>query len=310
MKEKEKKFYWSIQKAIDYLKNLKYRVNKDELDTLITADRLVWYEQSAWKAYHEHLNGLHNDPERMLVIFNQISQYIDKNLDKEEILICDFWWWNWNLLNFIKSKIETQEKYKNIKIKFIVVDWNKNQLENLPEGIDWRNEDITQKVNEKNIDIAISRNVFHYLSKDQQLKTIKNIKWALLEGWIFINAFVSTSLEWQKYMNTFWSNFATTCNIKKVKTKRYFSTPEEMNRYFQEAGFSKQYYFLWFHNTWIISWEGWFSEKYPSLTEKEINCFEQQLLRFPEDIKKELDIKKVPKTVSISQPVYIIVWKK
>lgn len=165
------KFHWSIQESIDYLKDLKNKLNEEELNTFITVDKLVWYEQSAWKRYDKYLNGLHNDFKRMLVIFNQISQYIDKNLDKEEISLCDFWWWNWNLLNFIKSKIETQEKYKDIKIRFIVVDWNKNQLENLSEGIDWINEDITQKVNEKNIDIAISRNVFHYLSKDQQLKT-------------------------------------------------------------------------------------------------------------------------------------------
>lgn len=316
--ENQEKFRSSIDEYIDYWLSLRGGWYKEQIwNTILVMDKITWYEQSAWKKYHTYLGWLHSKEETMIWIFDTIYQYINsqqKLNSNKHMEIVDFGWWNGVLLCYIKNKL--QDLGLNLEnIKFTVMDANKKQLDGIENNIATVQADITNEIPKKQIDIAISRNVFHYIEKGKQYKTIKNIYNSLKKWWIFINGFISVSEDAQEEINNYRTEFATRVNTKWILTERYVSTVEEMEKNYRDAWFKDVHYFLWFENHGIMRWLEWFEGKYPTLTKTDVLYFENLLENLPENIKIELKVRSVvnsawERTMDIVHPVFIIVGVK
>jgi ubiquinone/menaquinone biosynthesis C-methylase UbiE len=278
-------------------------------------EKTLQYEQSAGYGYEEKLGGLHADPKRMLKIAIPILNYI-KIKKIKKIKITDWGGGTGILLKFIKQYLE--KKIKGVDIQATNIDVNPKQL----KAVDKKEMKTIladlRKLLLKDIDIAISRNVYHYfIPKDQQKITDQIFK-SLKIGGVFLNAFVSVSKKSQRKINEFWTDFATKANIKKEKTERFFATKKEMKKMLKKSGFKNIQFKRGYFNKAVVSGLEGLAGKYPKLTQTEIKNIEKNLLSFPLSIKKELKIKEVGvvvnskkiKTAIISQPTYIIYGEK
>lgn len=272
------------------------------------------YEQSAGTGYEKKLGGLHADPERMQKILNPIIEYINSN-QLDQLSIADLGGGSGNLLQFIKQQLEKDNP--EFKITALNIDLNPQQLKATPKGIQPILADL-EHLPIKNLDIEISRNVFHYLSPEEAEKAIQEAYASLKPGGIFINSFISSSTESQVPIDDFWTEFATKANIRKEETKRHFATKEEMEKMFKKIGFVNVHFETGFENIVIINGADGLAGKYLNLTGDEISDIEKHLLSLPENVRQEFNIKTIKitdddkeiGTVTISQPVYIIYGEK
>lgn len=270
------------------------------------------YDQSAGKGYEKKLDGLHDDKERMKKISVVILNYLKGNKLKK-ISIADFGGGTGNLLKFLIDKIRIE--CPDIIINALIVDINKKQLLNIGQEIKTIVGDITNlenKIVSNSLDIVLSRNVYHYLSLDDQERATNEAYRVLKVGGIFLNAFVSTSQENQLEINNFWTNFATIVANKKIE--RFFISREDAVKMFKEAGFKAISFSQGFYNVALVAGDEGLVGKYPSLLNR-IKDIENHLLSFSPSSKQEFKIKfsktkRGEKTISISQSVEIVYGKK